>query len=139
MPGTLPLAQTAGFPLSWPFCWGSEHMKREGEKCRGNERKQSPDRRLGSCLSTQAKCLAPGAGPLPPWFAQNHSGLWFFNLLTDCIWLCWVFAAVCGQSLVAASRGYSSLQPPGFSCQWLLLLLMVGCRCTGFRSCGPWA
>lgn len=114
-----PLAQTAGFPLSRPFCWGSEHMKREGEKCRGNERKQSPDRRLGSYLSTQAKWLwALGAGPLPPWFAQNHSGLGFLIYWTDCIWLCWPCCCVWSVSsrskqgllLTAASR---------LSCRWL--------------------
>ena len=37
-------------------------------------------------------------------------------------WLCWVFVAVCGLSLVAASGGYSSLRCMGFSLQWLLLL-----------------
>ena len=37
-------------------------------------------------------------------------------------WLCWVFVAACGLSLVAASRGYSSLQRAGFSLWWLLLL-----------------
>ena len=30
-------------------------------------------------------------------------------------WLCWVFVAVCGLSLVVASRGYSSLRCPGFA------------------------
>ena len=36
------------------------------------------------------------------------------------IWLCWVFIAVHELSLVAASRGYSSLRCAGFSFQWLL-------------------
>ena len=43
-------------------------------------------------------------------------------------WLCWVFVAVHGLSLVAASGGYSSLQHAGFSLQWLLLLWSTGCR-----------
>ena len=43
----------------------------------------------------------------------------------------WVFVAVRGLSLVAASRGYSSLRCVGFSLQWLLLL-----RSTGPRVCG---
>ena len=36
--------------------------------------------------------------------------------------LCWVFVAARGLSLVAASRGYSSLWYAGFSLWWLLLL-----------------
>ena len=34
-------------------------------------------------------------------------------------WLRWVFVAACRLSLVAASRGYSSLQCVGFSLRWL--------------------
>ena len=37
-------------------------------------------------------------------------------------WLRWVFVAVRGLSLVAASGGYSLLQCTGFSLRWLLLL-----------------
>ena len=54
-------------------------------------------------------------------------------------WLCWVFVATCGLSLVAASGGYSLVEVSrashcdGFSC----------CRaqapgCLGFNSCGMW-
>ena len=39
-----------------------------------------------------------------------------------------------GLSLVAASRGYSSLWCTGFSLSWLLLLLNMGSRCSGFSS-----
>ena len=53
-------------------------------------------------------------------------------------WLHWVFVAARGLSLVAASRGYSSLWCSGFSLQWLLLLQSTGSRCTGFSSCGTW-
>ena len=35
-------------------------------------------------------------------------------------WLCWVFVAERGLSLVAASGGYSSLRCTGFSLSWLL-------------------
>ena len=42
-------------------------------------------------------------------------------------WLCWVFVAVRGLSLVAASGGYSSFAA-GFSLQWLLLLRSTGSR-----------
>ena len=41
-------------------------------------------------------------------------------------WLHWVFVAVRGLSLVAASGGYSSLRCTGFSLQWLLLLQSTG-------------
>ena len=51
-------------------------------------------------------------------------------------WLRWVFVAARGLSLVAASGGYSSLRCVGFSLWWLLLLLSMGSRCTGFSSCG---
>ena len=44
--------------------------------------------------------------------------IFFFFLF----WLHWVFVAARGLSLVAASRGYSSLQCAGFSLRWLLLL-----------------
>ena len=53
---------------------------------------------------------------------------WFF-------WLCWVFAAARGLSLVAVSGGYSLLLCAGFSLLWLLLR-STGSRHTGFSSCG---
>ena len=67
--------------------------------------------------------------------------VFFFNLfiLFICFWLCWVFVAARGLSLVAASEGYSSLQCAGFSLQWLLLLQSTGSRRMGFSSCGTWA
>ena len=54
-------------------------------------------------------------------------------------WLCWVFIAVRGLSLVAASRGYSLLWCMGSSFQWLLLLQSMVSRHTGFSSCGSQA
>ena len=51
-------------------------------------------------------------------------------------WLCWVFLAVRGLSLVVASRGYSLLRCAGFSLRWPLLLWSMGSRHTGFSSCG---
>ena len=51
----------------------------------------------------------------------------------------WVFVAACGLSVVAASRGYSSLQCVGFSLWWLLLLWGTGSRSADFSSCGAWA
>ena len=62
----------------------------------------------------------------------------FFFLINLFIyfWLSWVFVAVRGLSLVAASGGYSSLRCAGFSLRWLLLLRSTGSRHTGFSSCG---
>ena len=51
-------------------------------------------------------------------------------------WLCWVFVAARGLSLVAVSGGYSSLQCAGFSLRWLLSLWSTGSRHAGFSSCG---
>ena len=48
-------------------------------------------------------------------------------------WLRWVFVAVRGLSLVAASGGYSSLRCAGFSL-WPLLLWSTGSRRAGFSS-----
>ena len=49
-------------------------------------------------------------------------------------WLCWVFVAAHGLSLVVASGGYSSLWHAGFSLRWLLLLQSTGSRHVGFSS-----
>ena len=61
-------------------------------------------------------------------------------------WLHWVFVAVHGLSLVAASGGNSSLQCTGFSLRWLLLLQSTGSRqwasvvvARGLSSCNSWA
>ena len=51
-------------------------------------------------------------------------------------WPRWVFVAVHGLSLVAASGGYSSLRCVDFSLPWLLLLRSTGSRRAGFSSCG---
>ena len=59
-----------------------------------------------------------------------------FILFIFYFWLHWVFVAVCGLSLVAASGGYSSLRCAGSSLQWLLLLQSTGSRHVGFSSCG---
>ena len=53
-----------------------------------------------------------------------------------CFWLCWVFIAACGLSLVVVSGSYSSC---GFSLQWLLLLQITVSRQAGFSSCASLA
>ena len=50
------------------------------------------------------------------------------------IWLCWIFVAACGLSLVVASRGYSSLRCACFSLRRLPLLRSPGSRCAGSRA-----
>ena len=63
--------------------------------------------------------------------------LFFINLLINLF-----LAALClrccahGLSLVAVSRGYSSLWCTDFSLQWPLLLWSTGSRCAGFNNCG---
>ena len=55
---------------------------------------------------------------------------------TDLIWsdVCWVFVAVCGLSLVAASRGYPPVQCVGFL--WCLPLLQsMGSGAHRLSSC----
>ena len=73
---------------------------------------------------------------------MSNSGLCFLLFLKYLFiyfWLCSVFTAVRRLSLVAVSRGYSSLRCSGFSLQWLLLLWSTGFRRAGFSSCGSWA
>ena len=60
--------------------------------------------------------------------------LFFYKFIY--FWLCWVFVAACGLSLVAASGGYSSLRCRGFLLWCLLLLWSTGSRHAGFSSCG---
>ena len=56
----------------------------------------------------------------------------FFNYF----WLCWVFVAAHGLSLVAESGGSSSLRCAGFSLRRPLLLRSTGSRHAGFSGCG---
>ena len=51
----------------------------------------------------------------------------------------WVFVAVRGLSVVAASGGYSSLWCAGFSLLWFLLLRSTGSKRVGFTGGGTWA
>ena len=69
--------------------------------------------------------------------------IFFFNKFI-CFYL-FIFGCVgslllgVGFSLVAESRGSSSLRCTGFSLQWLLLSQSMGSRRAGFSSCGLWA
>ena len=68
--------------------------------------------------------------------------MWFFFFKLRFIylfWLCWVFVAMCGLSLVVASGGCFLLQSAGFSSWWLLLLWRaVGSR-AHWPRCSTWA
>ena len=77
--------------------------------------------------------------PCPcPRSSDNKLLLYLFIYLIY-FWLCWVFVAARGLSLVAASGVYSLLQCAGFSLRWPLLLQSTGSRCTAFSSCSTWA
>ena len=74
--------------------------------------------------------LKSGTGqgcPLLPLFKKNLFIIYLF-------WLCWVFVAAHGLSLVVVSWGYSSLWCTGFSLWWLLFLPSTGSRHVGFSS-----
>ena len=66
-------------------------------------------------------------------FFKNFINVYMYVFIY--LWLCWVLVAALRLSLVAASRGYSSLWCAGFSLQWLLLLWSTGSRRVGFSSC----
>ena len=72
-------------------------------------------------------CLVDFQSYLPK--SLNRKGKIFFFLIY--FWLRWVFVAACGLSLVAASRGYSSLRCVGFSLWWFLLLWSTGSKHLG--------
>ena len=73
--------------------------------------------------------------------------LFFKIYLFIYFWLRWVFVAASRLSLVAVSRGYSSLRCAGFPLWWLLFLRSTGSRrprasvvvACGLSSCGSWA
>ena len=69
-----------------------------------------------------------------------HSSLFIVMTVSFLIYffyfgLYWVFVAMCGLSLAAASGSYSSLWCSGFSLQGLLLVQNTGSMCTGFSGC----
>ena len=70
-----------------------------------------------TATATAQLCLCPG----PCWT------LVFFLLIYLYFRLFWVFVAMCGLSLVAASGGYSSLHYASFL-RWLLLLRSTGSK-----------
>ena len=61
-----------------------------------------------------------------------------FYLKIVCVVGCAGLGCYVGFSLVAVSRGYSSLRCTGFWSRWLLLLRSLGSRHVGVSSCGAW-
>ena len=93
-------------------------------------------------LSCSTACrIFPDQGSNPcPLHWQAYSFFFFLILFIYLfIWLCWVFVAVRGLSLVVVSGGYSSLRCAGFSLRWLLLLRSTGSRRVGLSCCGTQA
>ena len=89
-------------------------------------------------------CYTSDTSKLFMWLVLRASTVFFlfvfyeFIYLLTYFWLCWVFVAACGLSLVVASGGYSSLRCVGSSLRWLLLLRSTGSRRAGVSSCGTW-
>ena len=92
---------------------------------KGNDNLQMPTSRQFRCWEYQIRVF----------FFINL----FIYYLFIYFWLCWVFIAARGFSLVAVSRGYSLLWCAGFLLPWFLLLWSTGSRCTGFSSCSTQA
>ena len=99
------------------------------------------DRPSASHLCCHGGFLPLASSSFPP-FPVFLPILCFFFFLVNLfiylfiyVWLCWVFTAARGLSLVAVSGGYSSLRCAGFSLRWLLLWSRDS-RCSGFSSCG---
>ena len=80
-----------------------------------------------------ARLLRKGAGAhIQMSMGNRHRRETFFFFF----WLRWVFIAAHRLSLVAVSRGHSSLRCAGLSLQWLLPLRSTGSRHAGLSSCG---
>ena len=75
-----------------------------------------------------------GKNMLLQWKDTANTTLFIFLNLFIYFWLCWVFLAARGLSLVVVSGGYSSLRCTCFSLQWLLLLRSTGPRVQGLQQ-----
>ena len=68
-------------------------------------------------------------------YSQENGGYQGAGIISFEKYLFIYFLAAHWLSLVVAIRSCSSLQCPGFSLQWLLLLQSTGFRCRGFSRC----
>ena len=73
-----------------------------------------------------SELIIPQVSPIPDLNIFFKKIYWLINWL-----LCWVFVAVLGLSLVAASGGHSSSRCTGLSLSWPLLLWSTGSRRAG--------
>jgi hypothetical protein len=73
-------------------------------------------------------------------YAILGRGEWGHLFFLIYFWLYGIFLAACGLSLVAPSRGYSSLGCLGFFLTAVASLVAeyIGSRLAGFRSCSIW-
>ena len=69
---------------------------------------------LVSPTGIEAVPPAVEAQSLNHWTTREVPAIYFFFFLIY-FWLHWIFVAACGLSLVAASKGYSTLRCAGFS------------------------
>ena len=84
----------------------------------------------------------PGLEPMSPALAGRFFFFFYFiNLFILFIyfWLCWVFVAVRGLSLVAVSGGLLFVAVRGLLIAVASLLQSTGSRHAGFSSCGSQA
>ena len=130
-------SQCAGLSLSRPLLLRSTGSRRSGSVVVAHGPSCSaacgifPDQGSNPCpLHWQADSQPLRHQGSPDFFKYKFT----YFILFIYFWLCWVFVAACGLSLVAASGGYSSLQCAGFSLQWLLLLWSTGSRHAGSRA-----
>ena len=124
-------SQCAGLSLSRPLL-----LRSTGSRCAGSVVVAHGP----SCAAACGIFPDQGSNPCPlHWQAESqplrHQGspkdffdvdhfflfLYKFIYLFIYFWLCWVFVAAHGLSLVVASGGYSSLRCKGFSLWWLLV------------------
>jgi len=112
--------------LQWP---GTQHRCLLSNFPHGGEKRQREEIQGGAVTQGPMLRSAWGFNVLPA--VDIIQSLIILLLLL--FWLCWVFVAVRGLSLIALSRDYSSLQCLGFSL-WRLLLWSTSSRCMGFGS-----
>ena len=108
----------------WNLLWVTYFEKKRGTRLG----------KMGRALDGESEALDSDCSCASLFFLIN-----LFIYLFIYLWLCWVFIAACGLSLVSASRGYSLLRCAGFSFLWLLVLRSTGSRHAGFSSCGTQA
>ena len=100
-----------------------------GEVVGGREdaRTEAHSRLLGNVVLIWGQFCPPGDVSISghTFFFKNLLFI-YLSIYLFIYWLRWVFVAVRGLSLVAASGGYSLLRCTGFSLQWLVFVVEHG-------------